>query len=108
MLEHATEAWPGSGSWLQISGFTFAHRPDDAEGSKITNLRFSEATGGEVIDDDDHFWVVTSRFLHKSDSTTWCVRRTLPSHRHSNIKCRVRCAHQSADTNLSKLFNARS
>jgi len=63
VLEHAAEAWPGSGSWLQISGFTFAHRPDDAEGGKITNLRFSEANGGGVIADDDRFWAVTSRFL---------------------------------------------
>ena len=63
VLEHAADAWPGSGSWLQISGFTFEHRPDNAEGSKITNLRFSEANGGDAIDDDDRFWAVTSRFL---------------------------------------------
>ena len=63
VLEHAADAWPGSGSWLQIGGFTFEHRPESAEGKKITNLRFSQANGGRAIDDDDRFWAVTSRFL---------------------------------------------
>lgn len=63
VLEHAADAWPGSGSWLQISGFTFRHRPDNPAGKRITDLRFSQDNGGGVIADDDRFLAVTSRFL---------------------------------------------
>jgi 2',3'-cyclic-nucleotide 2'-phosphodiesterase (5'-nucleotidase family) len=71
VLEHSAAGWPGSGSWLQVSGIRFTHVPN-ANGEKIVHLRYSAANRGGAVGDSDRVWVVTSRFLRGNPEEGRC------------------------------------
>ena len=54
------EGWPGSGNWLQISGFSFTH---DTQNQKASDLQLVTSAGSRPVQDDDDILVVTNQFL---------------------------------------------
>ncbi len=59
-LEHAVSFWPGSGSWLQISGFAYEH---DTTGKAALKLTLLAAEGARPIRPDETILVATNDFL---------------------------------------------
>ena len=65
VVDRAVTGWPGSGRWLQISGFTFRHDP---MASKVDGLALLGPDGQRVeIGQDDRLRVVTVKFLLDPD-----------------------------------------
>jgi len=64
VVNHAVTDWPGSGRWLQISGFTFRHDRSDPDTPKADRLALLGPDGGHVeIEAGRLLRVVTSDFL---------------------------------------------
>lgn len=59
-VSHAASYWPGSGSWLQISGFAFEH---DTTGKATSNLTLLTPEGRRPIRPDETLLAVTNDFL---------------------------------------------
>jgi 2',3'-cyclic-nucleotide 2'-phosphodiesterase (5'-nucleotidase family) len=60
VAEHATRGWPGSGSWLQISGFAYAH---DQEARTASQVSLLTGGGSRPLRDDETVLVVTGDYL---------------------------------------------
>lgn len=60
----ATRAWPGSGSWLQISGFAFVH---DQEARTARQVSLLAPQGSRLVRDDETVLVVTGDYLINPD-----------------------------------------
>ena len=60
VAEQATRNWPGSGSWLQISGFAFDHDPSARTAHQVTLLA---PAGARPVRDDETLLVVTGDYL---------------------------------------------
>lgn len=59
-VNHAAAFWPGSGSWLQISGFAYEHDPTGKTAGKLTLLA---PEGPRPIRPDETLLVATNDFL---------------------------------------------
>ncbi len=64
VAEQATRAWPGSGSWLQISGFAFVHERSTRTARQVTLLT---PDGARPVLDDETLLVVTGDYLVNPD-----------------------------------------
>lgn len=60
VAEHATRGWPGSGSWLQVSGFAYVH---DQEGKTARQVTLLTPQGGRPVRDDEMILAVTNDYL---------------------------------------------
>lgn len=60
VAEQATRGWPGSGSWLQISGFAFTH---DQQARTARQVSLLTADGSRLVRDDETILVVTGDYL---------------------------------------------
>lgn len=60
VVDHAVSFWPGSGSWLQISGFAYEHDPT---GKAALNLTLLTPGGSRPIRPDETILVATNDFL---------------------------------------------
>ena len=58
--EHSVYGWPGSGTWLQIAGFAFAHDP---EKRAATGLRLLSPSGARPVEPDEEILAVTGDYL---------------------------------------------
>jgi 2',3'-cyclic-nucleotide 2'-phosphodiesterase (5'-nucleotidase family) len=66
VADHALRGWPGSGSWLQISGFAFRH---DTAAKAARELTLIGADGaGRAVTPGEEILAVTSDFLINPDS----------------------------------------
>lgn len=59
-MTHAVSFWPGSGSWLQISGFAFEH---DTTGKAASSLTLLAPEGARPVRPDETILAVTNDFL---------------------------------------------
>lgn len=59
-VSHAVSYWPGSGSWLQISGFAYEH---DTTGRTASHLTLLTPEGSRPIRPDETLLVATNDFL---------------------------------------------
>lgn len=62
--EQATRAWPGSGSWLQISGFAFVHDQQARTARQVTLLA---PEGHRAVRDDEAVLAVVGDYLINPD-----------------------------------------
>lgn len=60
VAEHATRGWPGSGSWLQISGFAYVH---DQQGKTARQVTLLTPQGARPVRDDETILAVTNDYL---------------------------------------------
>ncbi len=60
VAEHAARGWPGTGSWLQISGFTFEHDPT---GRTVRNVSLLTPEGPRAVRPSEEILAVTNQFL---------------------------------------------
>ncbi|HYN20204.1 MAG TPA: 5'-nucleotidase C-terminal domain-containing protein, partial [Thermoanaerobaculia bacterium] len=60
VVDHAVQFWPGSGSWLQISGFAYAH---DTPGKAARNLTLLTPGGARPVRPDETILVATNDYL---------------------------------------------
>lgn len=60
VAEHATRGWPGSGSWLQVSGFAYVH---DQEGRTARQVTLLTPQGARPVRDDETILAVTNDYL---------------------------------------------
>jgi 2',3'-cyclic-nucleotide 2'-phosphodiesterase (5'-nucleotidase family) len=60
VAERSIAGWPGSGNWLQISGFSFEHDTDDA---KVSDVRLVTASGSRPVAPGEQILVVTNNYL---------------------------------------------
>ena len=69
VVDHAVQEWPGSGRWLQVSGFAFRHRHDDSEQAdsakrdRTVDLTWLAASGPQPLGESVTVKAVTSDFL---------------------------------------------
>src|SRR5215210_2320823 len=64
VAEQATRGWPGSGSWLQISGFAFVH---DQEARTARQVSLLTPQGSRPVRDGETVLVVTGDYLINPD-----------------------------------------
>jgi 2',3'-cyclic-nucleotide 2'-phosphodiesterase (5'-nucleotidase family)/precorrin-6B methylase 2 len=64
VAEQAVRAWPGSGRWLQISGFAWVHDQGGRSARQVTLLAHE---GARLIADDETVRVVTGDYLINPD-----------------------------------------
>lgn len=64
-VTHAVSFWPGSGSWLQISGFAYEHDPT---GKAATNLTLLTPEGARPVRPDETILAVTNDFLVNAEA----------------------------------------
>ena len=57
---HAIEGWPGSGNWLQVSGFAYRH---DTTNRSVANVEIVTPTGRRPVDPDEEILAVTLNYL---------------------------------------------
>jgi 5'-nucleotidase len=57
---HAIAGWPGSGNWLQISGFAFVH---DTEKGLVSDVEIVTLDGRRPVNPDEEILVVTNQYL---------------------------------------------
>ncbi|HJX28782.1 MAG TPA: 5'-nucleotidase C-terminal domain-containing protein [Thermoanaerobaculia bacterium] len=60
VAEHATRGWPGSGSWLQVSGFAYVH---DQQGKTARQVTLLTSHGARPVGDDETILAVTNDYL---------------------------------------------
>lgn len=60
VVDHAVRNWPGSGSWLQIAGFSYTH---DTAGTAARDLKLLTPQGPRPVRPDETILVVTNEFL---------------------------------------------
>lgn len=60
VVDHAVQYWPGSGSWLQISGFAYVH---DTDGKAARNLTLLTPEGARPVRPDETILAATNDFL---------------------------------------------
>ncbi len=60
VAEHATRGWPGSGSWLQVSGFAYVH---DQQGKTARQVTLLTPQGARPVRDDETILAVTNDYL---------------------------------------------
>lgn len=60
VADRAVENWPGSGSWLQISGFAYVHDPD---AKAARNLTLLTPEGARSVRPDETILVATNDYL---------------------------------------------
>jgi 2',3'-cyclic-nucleotide 2'-phosphodiesterase (5'-nucleotidase family) len=56
----AIEGWPGSGNWLQISGFSFVH---DTANRRVSDVELVTPAGRRPVQPDEDVLVVTNDYL---------------------------------------------
>jgi 2',3'-cyclic-nucleotide 2'-phosphodiesterase (5'-nucleotidase family) len=64
VAEQSTRAWPGSGSWLQISGFAFVH---DQEARTARRVSLLTPQGSRPVEGGESLLVVTGDYLINPD-----------------------------------------
>jgi 2',3'-cyclic-nucleotide 2'-phosphodiesterase (5'-nucleotidase family) len=57
---HAIAGWPGSGNWLQISGFSFVH---DTAKQQVSDVELVTSAGRHAVQPDEEIFVVTNNYL---------------------------------------------
>jgi 2',3'-cyclic-nucleotide 2'-phosphodiesterase (5'-nucleotidase family) len=57
---HAIAGWPGSGNWLQISGFSFVH---DTANGKVSDVALVTSGGPRPVQPDEEILAVTNNYL---------------------------------------------
>jgi 2',3'-cyclic-nucleotide 2'-phosphodiesterase (5'-nucleotidase family) len=60
VAERAIAGWPGSGNWLQISGFSFVH---DTGAREVSDVRLVTPGGSRPVDPAEQILVVTNDYL---------------------------------------------
>jgi 2',3'-cyclic-nucleotide 2'-phosphodiesterase (5'-nucleotidase family) len=60
VAQHASVGWPGSGNWLQVSGFAYRH---DIASGVVSNVELVTPTGRRPVDPDEDILAVTVNFL---------------------------------------------
>jgi 2',3'-cyclic-nucleotide 2'-phosphodiesterase (5'-nucleotidase family) len=60
VAEQATRGWPGSGSWLQVSGFAYVH---DQQGKTARQVTLLTPQGARPVRDDETILAVTNDYL---------------------------------------------
>ena len=60
VVDNAVRHWPGSGSWLQVSGMAFVHNP---QGKTATNLSLLGEGGARPVRPDETILVATNDYL---------------------------------------------
>jgi len=60
---HAIAGWPGSGNWLQISGFSFLH---DTAQPQVSDVELVTGQGRRPVQPDEDVLVVTNNYLFDS------------------------------------------
>jgi 2',3'-cyclic-nucleotide 2'-phosphodiesterase (5'-nucleotidase family) len=60
VAQRAAVGWPGSGNWLQVSGFTYRH---DVATGKVSDVQIATPTGSRPIDPNEEILAVTVNFL---------------------------------------------
>ena len=60
VVDHAVRHWPGSGSWLQVSGMAYVH---DTAGKAATNLSLLGEGGARPVRPDETILVATNDYL---------------------------------------------
>ena len=63
VADRAVENWPGSGSWLQVSGFAYVHDPDAAAARNLTLL----SGGARPVRPDETILVATNDYPGPED-----------------------------------------
>jgi 2',3'-cyclic-nucleotide 2'-phosphodiesterase (5'-nucleotidase family) len=68
VVAHGVQEWPGSGRWLQVSGFAFRHKHDDlqtdpAKKDQVTDLTLLTPKGRRPVSESEAIRAVTSDFL---------------------------------------------
>ncbi len=56
----AIAGWPGSGNWLQISGFSFVH---DTANGKVSDVALGKVGNSRPVQPDEDILVVTNNYL---------------------------------------------
>jgi 2',3'-cyclic-nucleotide 2'-phosphodiesterase (5'-nucleotidase family) len=64
VVDHAVEHWPGSGSWLQVSGFAWVHDP---QGKKATGLTLLTPQGARAVRPDEEILAAVDDYLVNDD-----------------------------------------
>jgi 2',3'-cyclic-nucleotide 2'-phosphodiesterase (5'-nucleotidase family) len=64
VAEHATRGWPGSGSWLQVSGFAYVHDQTARTARRVTLLA---PEGTRPVRDDEAILAVVGDYLINPD-----------------------------------------
>ncbi len=57
---HSIYGWPGSGNWLQISGFSFTH---DTANRKVSDVQLLTPNGPRAVQPDEEILAVTLKYL---------------------------------------------
>jgi 2',3'-cyclic-nucleotide 2'-phosphodiesterase (5'-nucleotidase family) len=60
VVDHAVQFWPGSGSWLQISGFAWVH---DSQGKKAKSLTLLTPQGARAVRPDEEILAAVDDYL---------------------------------------------
>jgi 2',3'-cyclic-nucleotide 2'-phosphodiesterase (5'-nucleotidase family) len=60
VARQAIAGWPGSGNWLQISGFSFVH---DTAGRGVSDVELATSSGRRPVRLDEEVLVVTNNYL---------------------------------------------
>jgi 2',3'-cyclic-nucleotide 2'-phosphodiesterase (5'-nucleotidase family) len=60
VIDHAVQFWPGSGSWLQISGFAWSH---DTQSGKATSLTLLTPQGPRPVRPDEEILAAVDDYL---------------------------------------------
>ena len=60
VARQAIAGWPGSGNWLQISGFSFVH---DTAGRDVSGVELTTLSGRRPVRPDEEILVVTNDYL---------------------------------------------
>lgn len=60
VVEHATQGWPGSGSWLQLSGFAWVH---DTAGKTAADLTLLTPQGPRRVRPDEEILAAVDDYL---------------------------------------------
>lgn len=60
VVDNAVRHWPGSGSWLQVSGMAYVHDP---QGKAATNLSLLGEGGARAVRPDETILVATNDYL---------------------------------------------
>jgi 5'-nucleotidase len=60
VARQAIAGWPGSGNWLQISGFSFVH---DTAGRDVSGVELTTPAGRRAVRPDEQILVVTNDYL---------------------------------------------
>lgn len=60
VINHSVSDWTGSGHWLQVSGFTYKHDPENA---KASNLHLITTSGLKPILPEDEILAVVNYYL---------------------------------------------